>query len=475
MDLTQLQGLHRASRIALERGAERDLATAEAALRRLTIQIVVGPRIQDSAVLQAALLTAVNAGARTFLGGVHVVGAQGVRSCTPLAVTHDLASAVRALGGVPREQPLADVATILIGGAPRPRTSSIALRVEVQDWRAAVLPIDDATILSDDSAVAPAGIVAAAIALSEVFSALMGLHPEAGRREVGFSLWRPSSGAESWRSIAGPEPQHLPKELTVIGLGHLGQAYLWALASLPYAAPSEVEVTLQDRALIERENVSTSVLCTSDQIGDSKVRVSADWLEKRGFRTRMIERRFSELDQFAEDDPHLVLVGVDWSPTRAHVAAAATRVHGGIQVLDVGLGSDTQDFDELVLHASPFGPADLERWRAAPEREASRTASLASSQSMREVADASGLDACGSVRLAELSVAVPFVGAAAGAVVVSEVLRRLAGAPPVRTVSLRLRDLALGAPPVEHATAPSFIPSVSCMARGTGAPVVGGS
>ena len=49
----------------------------------------------------------------------------------------------------------------------------------------------------------------------------------AGRRTVGLSLWNPAPTCD-WLAAAGAEPalSLLPSRLWLIGLGHLGQAYL---------------------------------------------------------------------------------------------------------------------------------------------------------------------------------------------------------------------------------------------------------
>lgn len=454
-----LQQLHRATRIVLELGPERDVARAGDLLRRLRVQVVVGHSVLTSNALQAAVLTAVNAGARTFLGGVQVVGASGMPTLTTLTTRTDLGSAAEAVGATLVGEARSEIPTILVGhDASAPSGVPLAVRIEVEGWRAAVSPPSEPRKLDARSAIPPAGILGAALALSEVFSARMGLHPEAARRHLSVSLWEPGRTCRWGAAPPDPELLYLPTELAVIGLGHLGQAYVWAIASLPYSRPESVEIVCHDRAMLSEENISTCLLVTPSSIEKPKVRVAAAWLEERGFRTRMIERRFEEGDRFGVNDPRLVLVGVDSPLARGDIAAATIGTRYGMQVLDVGLGGSPADFDEMVLHSSPFSPSDVQRWRGANDRLASRTAELAKSRRMDEIASANGLDHCGRIQLAGLAVGVPFVGAAAGALVAGEILRRLAGASPMRTLSLRLRDLELGAQPVYHGAPVTAIP-----------------
>lgn len=445
-----IQSLHRASRLALDATGERNVHLSAARLGELSFQIVVGRAVAESPVHQAALLTAVNAGRRTFLGGVHVVGAQGLPVRTHLALEGDLGAAVVAFGGELTSTARPDLPTLIIGAdGAWPSAGPLALRIQVEEWKAAVSPADE-PLLSDFSCVAPAGVFAAALGVSELLAAALGLHPEAGQRTIGMSLWRPDE-VERWDlAPAGPAmPAYLPSRPWIIGLGHLGEGYVWSLVSLGFPAPAAVEILLQDDDVVGDENLSTCLLTDARAVGRRKTRVVAEWLEARAFGTRMMERRFRSADRFDADDPQLVLIGVDSSDARAEIASAGKEM-SQIQLLDMGLGPSSDDFDEIVLHTSPFSEADIQRWRTASSREAVRVEALKATDQFREMQAASDLDDCGIVELAGQAVGVPYVGAAAGAVLVSELLRRLAGQPPTRVMSLRLRDLQLRFAPAVH-------------------------
>lgn len=446
-----IQSLHRASQLVLNATGERNVHLGTARLSELSFQIAVGRAIAESPVHQAALLTAVNAGHRTFLGGVQVVGAQGLPVRTRLALEDDLGSAVIAVGGELTSTPRPDLPTLVIGAdATWPPAVPLALRVQVEEWKAAVGPADEPR-LSDLSCVAPAGVFAAALGVSELLAAALRLHPEAGQRTIGMSLWRPDE-FERWDlAPAGPSaPAYLPSRPWIIGLGHLGEGYAWSLASLGYLSPAVIEFLLQDDDVVGDENLSTCLLTDARAVGRRKTRVVAEWLEARAFRTRIVERRFRSADRFDADDPQLVLIGVDSSEARAQIASAA-RDASQMRLFDVGLGPSSLDFDEIVLHTSPFSDVDIQRWRTASSREAARVEALKNSDQFRETQAASGLDDCGIVELAGQAIGVPYVGAAAGAVLVSELLRRLAGQPPTRAMLLRLRDLQLRFAPTVHA------------------------
>ena len=63
-----------------------------------------------------------------------------------------------------------------------------------------------------------------------------------------------------------PALQLLPSSLWLIGLGHLGQAYLWALGLLPYTQASSLRLVLQDIDIITPSTESTSIL--SEAVAD---------------------------------------------------------------------------------------------------------------------------------------------------------------------------------------------------------------
>ena len=58
------------------------------------------------------------------------------------------------------------------------------------------------------------------------------------------------------RHALGMQVEFLPREFWALGLGHLGNAYLWSLATLPYPqSRRDVEIFLNDFDRVEPENV----------------------------------------------------------------------------------------------------------------------------------------------------------------------------------------------------------------------------
>ncbi len=180
----------------------------------------------------------VNCGRRALLGGVEVLGDLQVPLLVHLpGLGETLGDAVVALGGMPRAESSPQTPLTWLGdGAP-----ATALQVTFSDWRGGVFIASEGERLSEGANDIPAAVVAGALAVAEVFQRLRG-NPMAGDRDVGVSLWDPLA---SWRSGSGPAAWVAPKKLWVLGLGHLGQAFLWTLG-LPFESPTDVELTLQD-------------------------------------------------------------------------------------------------------------------------------------------------------------------------------------------------------------------------------------
>ena len=76
---------------------------------------------------------------------------------------------------------------------------------------------------------------------------------------------------------SAPELELVPSRLWIMGLGHLGQAFLWALGVLPVPRDSGLELVLQDTDVISRSTVSTSILTDPSMIGIRKTRAMAAW------------------------------------------------------------------------------------------------------------------------------------------------------------------------------------------------------
>lgn len=432
--------LSRAVKMALDTGEVATIEAAHALFARYRLAVCVSPQAAASPAHQAALLTIVNTGRRAFLGGVHVAGDLAAPLCVPLPGLGDsLGEAVERLGGRAVAVLPMDAPTVHLGdGAVAAGLREAPLRLTFAPWQGGVFPVGDGERLAEPADAVLGAVLAGALAVAEAFQQVRG-NPMAGRREAGLSLWRPGA---PWRAAAGPAAAVGPSRLWLIGLGHLGQAYLWVLGLLPYTDPSAVELTLQDFDRLTAANDSTSVLTRLDLAGRRKTRVMAAWAEARGFAVRMVERRFDGDVRLQPDDPRVALCGVD------NLAARAALEDAGFDlVVEAGLGAGPQEYLAMRLHTFPATVSARRRWGGDPGAAAAPPPHGAAYADL----EARGLGHCGLVELASRTVGAPFVGVVAATLVVGEIMRRLAGGPGLEILDLTLRDLkgrqaVLGAP-----------------------------
>lgn len=421
--------LHRAVKMALDTGEVNSLDEAYALFGRYRLAVSVDEVAAASPAGQAALLTIVNCARRALLGGVSVVGNLDVPLLLSLpGLGATVGSAVVTLGGSISEALSGEVPALVLGETPD-GISELALKVAYGGWRAGVFPADEDKAFDDEPRDVLAAMVAAALGVSEIFQNFRG-NPMAARRGVGMNLWRP--GERDWEvSAAGPTEFVAPSRLWLIGLGHLGQAYLWALGLLPYARPEEVELTLQDFDGLAASNDSTSPLTNIALIGQRKTRAMAAWAELRGFRTRMVERRFAGDIVLQPDDPRVALCGVDNAAARATLEGPDFDL-----VVEAGLGAGPTEYLAMRLHSFPGSRAARDIWRDEGVAAATSTRHAPAYQRLGE----DGLDECGLVTLASRTVGAPFVGTVAAGLAIAEVLRRLNGAAGLDVLDLTLRD-----------------------------------
>ena len=428
--------LHRLVKLALDTGEATSLREAEHLFRGYRLGIVVGEDVARSSTLQAAVLTAVNSGRRSFLGGVHVEGPLDVPLRVPWNNCRTLEDAVFDLEGVakPLEPGLPQ---ILIGNAATASTpGDFAVRATFDGWCGGVIPLDEGLGLPEGQECVPAGVLAGALGVSEAFQFVRGDNPVAGRRSVGLSLWRPEPDV-SWLATdeRGPTLRVLPASAWLIGLGHLGQAFLWTLGLLPYESPQNVSLVLQDYDELVEANESTSLLTTPANIGAKKTRSMAHWCEVRGFSTAILERRFAADFQVSGDEPRVALCGVDNAAARA-----ALEDVGFDRVIEAGLGAGTKEYLAFQVHSFPASRSARRRWgTSVPQPVDEALTERPAYQAMAK----EGLDSCGLTTLAGRTVGAPFVGAVTSAVVLAEVMRMALGAHRYEVVDGSLRSLEL--------------------------------
>jgi hypothetical protein len=417
MNVVTADELHRLIKLAMDTGEAESLEHAHRIFAGYRIGVAVGPEIRTSASHQAALVTFLRLASRVFLGGVDVVMPAGAAVPNLLPGIPDIGQTMAASGArfVSSLEP--QVPAVCIGSVELRYSASFAVRAIFSGWRAGVVPADGDVPFTFTAELPLSGALAAALAVNEAFLFIRQDTPEAGLREVGMSLWKPDAIEEWWKpENDGPRLRYLPSKLWLIGLGHLGQAYLWGLALLPYARPEDVELVLQDIDTVSSSTLSTSILSDAGMVGHRKTRAMAAIIEQRGFRTSLVERRFDETLRVRADDPQVALCGVDNVLARSALGDPGFKL-----VVEAGLGSGAKDFRAIRVHMFPGTKDPRNLWQPGAEKSVNVTAPAYGNLLSR------GLDQCGVTLLAGKAVGAPFVGMTAGALCLAEVLRLLHG------------------------------------------------
>jgi hypothetical protein len=418
--------LHRTAKYFMDSGRVETHDDAMALLERFGLTVIVGPELVHSADHQIALLTLVNVARRTLLGGIEIVGVPEEALClTQLATQRTLKEGVRELGGTIVLEARAGWPSVAIGDAVSIEPVAPCWRLTWEGWRGGVLPIREGRKLSESGGTGIGAVLAAAICAAEVFAYHAGDIPMAGRRAVGLSLWQPSA---DWTAPDPTEPAiaYLPSRLWMIGLGNLGQAFAWVLASLPYEDRGQVDLVLQDFDRIAPSNDSTSLLSFMKDVDRKKVRVVAEWLETRGFQTTLEERRFGIETRRADAEPGVALCGVDNANARALLDKAGFGL-----VVEAGLGAGPHAFRSISLHTFPASRTPEEIWSRPIGTAGDGFEQMPAYQALKH----QGMDQCGLTQIASRSIGVPFVGLIAACLVVSEPLRRLHGGGAIEVAS----------------------------------------
>ena len=444
MILPSPDDLHRTLKLEMDDGKAGSYDGAQEIARKYVLQIDVGEDVVNSLTRQAMLLTAVNAGCRAFRGGVRVRLYSDNVLRARWAAGEYMAEAVKQLGGTVVDSLDPTLPTLVIGAVPTALNGDVVLHATWQGWAGGV--VEHPSERLDESEEFPlTGVLASAIGVSEAFQRLRG-DVQAGRRSTGLSLWRPSS---NWRAGDGygPQCEYLPSRLWLIGLGHLGQAYAWALGLLPYADADtgEIRIVLQDTDSIVPANLATGMLTTPAAPAQRKTRFVAERLEMLGFQTTIVERLFDEHTRRASSEPGVALVGVDQVSARRRLGNAGFDL-----VVDAGLGGTAQNYLDMLIRAFP---ADVEPKDAWPPSRAALHDDVVAQPAYRDLAEQLKQDAgepsgvpdddiaCGIVQIAGLAVGSAFVGCIAATLVLSEVIRALHDGPRFQVVDLSLRRL----------------------------------
>lgn len=422
------ESLHRLIKQVMDSGEASSRAEAEALFRTYTIGYRLGAGESNDPGHQAALLTGVTLGRRVFLGGTMVEGELDVPLLVHRHLGVTLRDAVTSLGGK-IGSPNASAPTVALGGRDSCQGDGFHVRAVFGGWRGGVVPEGQTPPNISGPYIPIAAMLAVALAVNEAFLFVRGEGSAAGRRSVGMSLWDPAPGVD-WLTAGEGEPrlENLPDRLWILGLGHLGQAYLWGLGLLPYPDPSRLHLVLQDVDSITPSTESTSVLTDSRLIGQRKTRAMAEWADDRGFSTSIVERLFDAGLMLQDGEPVVALCGIDNALGRRALDKVGFKL-----VIEAGLGRGYRDFRTMRLHTLPSHRPAEEIWK--PQEIAENVLDRSAYKEMLKNGD---LDTCGVTLLAGKAVGAPFVGAVAACLGLAELLRQLHGGPVHQLLDLDL-------------------------------------
>ena len=425
-----LQHINRAA-IAIAEANDLEVSTVVDQMKNTTVWLIVDDSIQNSRAIQISYLTSVNIAHRVFLGGVkckfpidtpNLLGFGG----------ESFSKVVESFNG-----------KIETSQAPKESDVKLLFGIECFDdhclevissgWRGGINMFDqNRIILNDDSGKNSLGAVAAAsIACYTAFCMLYKLEDARIILNTGISLWNLNAG-KSWflEENDGPQEIYLPKKIWTLGLGHLGQAYLWTVAMMDFKNPKETTFLLQDFDEIGDENLGSQILSFDDDVEQVKTRPCMRFLENIGFKTRLIEKPREADDSqsgWVKNFPFL-LNGVDNIPTRRGIDNAQIGLF-----LDGATNGQLSLFDSFTMkNATRIDKSSDELWRL---NENDQDDILHPNLTRRLQKEGK----CGV--LANYGISTPFIGVFSASIVVAEMIRSINKGTAYSIVSLQLRDL----------------------------------
>jgi hypothetical protein len=406
-------------RAALVNSGQHTFEEAEEKLNNSRLCVFIGVEAARTPAGQAAFLTATLTGARCF-GEVAFHGHCDEALLLPLPIPATTLSEAAVLFGAQLARERFSCRTICIGSGLK-SFDEWSVQASWNGWTATIAPVSNQTAIGRSDC-ALAGVAAGALAVGQAFLAEQG-DRRAGRKVQTLSLWNPETSVH-YAHQTGPafRQVYLPTKLWLIGLGNLGQSYLWSLAMLPYPAPEDVLLFLQDDQEIGKENWGTSVLVQRGRYNILKTRVAEEWATGRGFKVRRIDRRLDENLQRSDIEPGVALAGLDRMPVRRLLGR-----RGFEYIIDAGLGATVDDYCKLRLNVFDSERSPATHFDGVEDQTVYVAERLKQMPAYQELARSRGDGGCGAAMLAESSVAVPFVSAVAGALAITQAIRIASG------------------------------------------------
>ncbi|MES9841936.1 MAG: ThiF family adenylyltransferase [Candidatus Thiodiazotropha endolucinida] len=386
-----IETLNRTMKLAMDEGLVSSYEEAQALFGSFRLRIHVQPGFSAVPAAEAATITLLNAAPKTFLGGVELVGPLHEQCTRAWFAGKALGDVAKQFGVVTTVDGSYDTPTIHVGEGT-PQNSAFWLGISLHPDGFTLSP-DGASAGGQTSSV-EAGVAAAGAALNEAFQHAYRKAPLAGQREV---CWSMPCSAD--RARIGT--------LWLIGLGHLGQAFLWTLA-LAGGDCLPRSVRLTDYDTVSLSSLSTCLLVRRKDVGRKKVDVIAEEFESFGVQVQRDYERLNLADAgMVRSAQDLAVIAVDNIALRRSLDQLTAE-----RVLEAGIGDGAEAFTRIQLHAFP-GPRKARDIWIGNDPQATRSIDL-NIPAYQALLAKSG-DECGTALVAGRSVATPFVGAFAGA------------------------------------------------------------
>jgi hypothetical protein len=408
---------------------------ADAKLAASSLSIILGNDAATTPAGQAAFLTAILTGARTF-GKVSIEGPIDMPLALPLPLHARTLRDAAVHFGVRTESADCPGSRLVIGSETgATRYDGCSVQAFWDGWLAGTAPADKPCVIGRSDCPL-AGVAAGALAVGQAFLFEQG-DVRAGRTSQSLSVWSgQQSDPNETQEAPGFDQLLLPGGLWLVGLGNLGQAYLWSLALLPYSSPEDVMLFLQDDQVVGRENWGTSVLVQRGRYGLLKTRVAEEWATARGFQVRRIDRRLDEHLLRSQQEPGIALAGFDRMPPRRLLGGS-----GFEYIIDAGLGATAIEYRKIRLNVFNSEENPVDHFEDVEDQTAHVARSLMQLPAYQDLATSHGDGGCGAATLAESSVAVPFVSAIAGALAITQAIRIASGYAHHRGITVDVGDL----------------------------------
>ena len=258
-------------RAALVNSGRYSFAEAEEKIIDSRLHLHIGAAAAHTPAGQSAFLTAVLTGARCF-GEVTFDGHVDECLVRQLPISAATLAEAATFFGARKAKWSAHSRAVFVGSSQE-SAGDWSVQTFWNGWIAGIAPSrNQIDIGRSDCDLA--GIASGALAVGQAFLAEQG-DRRAGRRVQSLSLWSPELREDCMRE-SGPllGQVYLPTRLWLVGLGNLGQAYLWSLTMLNYPDPEDVLIFLQDDQKIGKENWGTSVLVQRGRYNILKTRVA---------------------------------------------------------------------------------------------------------------------------------------------------------------------------------------------------------